>query len=187
VQGPAALLQPHPQFLIIKAVVFLTYWQVGQAPTAGSPVPCGTGTFARRGSFALIAQHLLWVSVKRGEVLWWARPPKPLLFVRCDVWPQGVLIFAVGEVGWVQGGPEDAADLQNVLICVEMALGAVGFLHAFPYAPYMQSNMGGSATSLSSDAPPNTRGSPRASQHAINLHDVVSDTVSTQVGASTHC
>lgn len=88
-----------------------------------------------------------------------------------------MLIFTVGEVGLVQGGAEDAADLQNVLICVEMALGAVGFYYAFPYQPFMPSNMGVPPTAISSDGTSEHTGLTNSIKHAIDLHDVVSDTV----------
>ncbi|CAI5472112.1 unnamed protein product [Closterium sp. Yama58-4] len=97
---------PVPKFLMIKAVVFLTYWQ-------------------------------------------------------------GVLVFIVAQLGYVHSA-EDAADLQNVLICAEMVLGALGFMHAFPFKPFLQANvaMNGEQAGLL-----------RSIKHAINLTDVVSDTV----------
>ncbi|GJP66501.1 hypothetical protein CLOP_g23428 [Closterium sp. NIES-67] len=97
---------PVPKFLMIKAVVFLTYWQ-------------------------------------------------------------GVLVFIVAQMGFVRSA-EDAADLQNVLICGEMVLGALGFMHAFPFKPFLQANvaMNGEQAGLL-----------RSIKHAINLTDVVSDTV----------
>ncbi|CAI5978474.1 unnamed protein product [Closterium sp. NIES-65] len=97
---------PVPKFLMIKAVVFLTYWQ-------------------------------------------------------------GVLVFIVAQLGYVRSA-EDAADLQNVLICAEMVLGALGFMHAFPFKPFLQANvaMNGEQAGLL-----------RSIKHAINLTDVVSDTV----------
>ncbi|CAI7906213.1 unnamed protein product, partial [Closterium sp. NIES-53] len=97
---------PVPKFLMIKAVVFLTYWQ-------------------------------------------------------------GVLVFIVAQLGYVSSA-EDAADLQNVLICAEMVLGALGFMHAFPFKPFLQANV-----ALNGEQ----AGLLRSIKHAINLTDVVSDTV----------
>ncbi|CAI5502333.1 unnamed protein product [Closterium sp. Naga37s-1] len=97
---------PVPKFLMIKAVVFLTYWQ-------------------------------------------------------------GVLVFIVAQLGYVSSA-EDAADLQNVLICAEMVLGALGFIHAFPFKPFLQANV-----ALNGEQ----AGLLRSIKHAINLTDVVSDTV----------
>ncbi|GBG75666.1 hypothetical protein CBR_g20293 [Chara braunii] len=93
---------PLPKFLIIKSVVFLTYWQ-------------------------------------------------------------GVLIFLLSKGGLINS-KEDAADLQNLLICLEMAVAAVGHLWAFPHQPY--ANAVGAAGGLGGNI-----------SHAMNFNDVVYDTV----------
>eukprot|EP00271_Cylindrocystis_brebissonii_P006323 TRINITY_DN19059_c0_g2_i1.p1 TRINITY_DN19059_c0_g2~~TRINITY_DN19059_c0_g2_i1.p1 ORF type:complete len:626 (-),score=93.83 TRINITY_DN19059_c0_g2_i1:805-2682(-) len=95
--------QPIPKFIVIKSVVFLTYWQ-------------------------------------------------------------GVLVFLISKTGIVHSD-EDAADLQNLLICAEMALAAMGFLLAFPHKAYMQANVGENA------------GWAGNITHAINFKDVINDTV----------
>ncbi|CAI5506995.1 unnamed protein product [Closterium sp. Naga37s-1] len=117
---------PIPKFLMIKAVVFLTYWQ-------------------------------------------------------------GVIIFLIAHF---TASPEGAADLQNVIICCEMALGAIGFMIAFPVKPYMVANVGTSGAGpmdfqgfgLAGLGLANMTEEQRgalisAFKHSVNMGDVVSDTV----------
>ena len=82
------------------------------------------------------------------------------------------MVFLFSLIGLVRSRVE-AADLQNLLICVEMAVGSVGFRIAFPHKPYLEANLGGGERGGA------TLGSSIA--HALSLGDVVSDTVH-QVG-----
>ncbi|KAI4349843.1 hypothetical protein L6164_010392 [Bauhinia variegata] len=100
------LLQPFnpvPKFIIIKSVVFLTYWQ-------------------------------------------------------------GVLVFLAAKSGFVKDADE-AAILQDFIICFEMLIAAVGHFFAFPYKEYAGANIGGS------------RGLTASLSHAIMLNDFYHDTV----------
>ncbi|KAK9088193.1 hypothetical protein Scep_027275 [Stephania cephalantha] len=71
---------PVPKFLMIKSVVFLTYWQ-------------------------------------------------------------GVLFFLAARSGFMKNA-EEAARVQNLIICIEMLIAAVGHLYAFPYKEYANANFG---------------------------------------------
>ncbi|CAL0324787.1 unnamed protein product [Lupinus luteus] len=100
------LLQPFnpvPKFIIIKSVVFLTYWQ-------------------------------------------------------------GVLFFLAAKTGFIKNADE-AALLQNFIICVEMLVAAVGHFYAFPYKEYAGANIGES------------RGLTASLGHALKLNDFYHDTV----------
>ncbi|XP_027353479.1 transmembrane protein 184B-like [Abrus precatorius] len=100
------LLQPFnpvPKFIMIKSVVFLTYWQ-------------------------------------------------------------GVLFFLAAKSGFIKDANE-AALLQNFIICVEMLVAAVGHFYAFPYKEYAGANIGGS------------RGLTASLGHALKLNDFYHDTV----------
>ncbi|KAK2418943.1 hypothetical protein P8452_63021 [Trifolium repens] len=100
------LLQPFnpvPKFIIIKSVVFLTYWQ-------------------------------------------------------------GVLFFLAAKSGFIEDA-EEAALLQNFIICVEMLIAALGHFYAFPYKEYAGANIGGS------------RGLTASLGHALKLNDFYHDTV----------
>lgn len=95
--------KPVPKFIIIKSVVFLTYWQ-------------------------------------------------------------GVLVFLAAKMGFIEDS-DDAADVQNFIICVEMAMAAVGHIYAFPYKEYTEAKKGfsgGLADSIT---------------HALTVNDVFYDTV----------
>ncbi|XP_061370994.1 uncharacterized protein LOC133313613 [Gastrolobium bilobum] len=94
---------PVPKFIIIKSVVFLTYWQ-------------------------------------------------------------GVLVFLAAKSEFVKDADE-AALLQNFIICVEMLIAAVGHFYAFPYKDYAGANIGGS------------RGLTASLAHALKLNDFYHDTV----------
>ncbi|KAK7337627.1 hypothetical protein VNO77_18210 [Canavalia gladiata] len=100
------LLQPFnpvPKFIIIKSVVFLTYWQ-------------------------------------------------------------GVLFFLAAKSGFIEDADE-AALLQNFIICVEMLVAAVGHFYAFPYKEYAGANIGRS------------HGLTASLGHALKLNDFYHDTV----------
>ncbi|KAK4282659.1 hypothetical protein QN277_014008 [Acacia crassicarpa] len=100
------LLQPFnpvPKFIIIKSVVFLTYWQ-------------------------------------------------------------GVLFFLAAKSGFIENADE-AAQLQNFIICVEMLVAAVGHFYAFPYKEYAGANIGQS------------RGLTASIAHALMINDFYHDTV----------
>ncbi|ONK57642.1 uncharacterized protein A4U43_C09F2590 [Asparagus officinalis] len=100
------LLRPYnpvPKFILIKSVVFLTYWQ-------------------------------------------------------------GVLVFLAAKSGFIRDA-EEAADLQNFVICVEMLAAAVGHLYAFPYKEYAGANIGAS------------RGFTGSLVHALKFSDLYHDTV----------
>ncbi|KAK9086071.1 hypothetical protein Sjap_026482 [Stephania japonica] len=71
---------PVPKFLMIKSVVFLTYWQ-------------------------------------------------------------GVLFFLAARSGFMKNA-EEAARVQNLIICIEMLIAALGHLYAFPYKEYANANIG---------------------------------------------
>ncbi|XP_078444609.1 uncharacterized protein LOC144713792 [Wolffia australiana] len=94
---------PVPKFLLIKSVIFLTYWQ-------------------------------------------------------------GVLVFLTAKSGLIDGA-EEAADMQNLILCVEMLAAAVGHLYAFPYKEYAGANVGASAGFTASLA------------HALMFNDFYHDTV----------
>lgn len=94
---------PVPKFVIIKSVVFLTYWQ-------------------------------------------------------------GVLVFLAAKSGMIKSA-EDAADIQNFVICLEMAIAAVGHLYAFPYKVYAEANIGASS------------GLTGSLSHALKFNDFYHDTV----------
>uniref|UniRef100_A0A0D6QY56 Transmembrane protein 184A n=1 Tax=Araucaria cunninghamii TaxID=56994 RepID=A0A0D6QY56_ARACU len=94
---------PVPKFLIIKSVVFLTYWQ-------------------------------------------------------------GLLVFLAAKSGIIENA-EKAADLQNFIICLEMAIAAVGHLYAFPYKEYAEANIGSSS------------GLGGSLTHALKFNDFYDDTV----------
>ncbi|KAI9082603.1 hypothetical protein K1719_035472 [Acacia pycnantha] len=94
---------PVPKFIIIKSVVFLTYWQ-------------------------------------------------------------GVLFFLAAKSGFIENADE-AAQLQNFIICVEMLVAAVGHFYAFPYKEYAGANIGQS------------RGLTASIAHALMINDFYHDTV----------
>lgn len=78
---------------------------------------------------------------------------------------QGILIAIL--VG-TQAIPvaEDGTKLQNLLICLEMLPAAIGMFFAFPYQEYIsEDGVGGGLPAVGN------------AMHAINIHDVASDTV----------
>ncbi|XP_068659447.1 uncharacterized protein [Aristolochia californica] len=94
---------PVPKFIMIKSVVFLTYWQ-------------------------------------------------------------GVIVFLAAKSGFISNA-EEAAEFQNLIICVEMLVAAVGHLYAFPYKEYAGANIGGRG------------GFTRSLAHAFKFNDFYHDTV----------
>ncbi|KAK7344316.1 hypothetical protein VNO77_13778 [Canavalia gladiata] len=95
--------KPVPKFIIIKSVVFLTYWQ-------------------------------------------------------------GVLVFLAAKSEYIKNA-DQAALLQDFIICVEMLVAAVGHFYAFPYKEYAGANIGES------------RGLAASLAHALMLNDFYHDTV----------
>lgn len=57
---------------------------------------------------------------------------------------QGVLVFLAAKSEFIKSA-EEAADLQNFVLCVEMLVAAVGHFYAFPYREYAGANIGGSS------------------------------------------
>lgn len=101
------LLQPFnpvPKFVLIKSVVFLTYWQ-------------------------------------------------------------GVLVFLAARTELIKN-TEQAAEYQNILICLEMLIAAIGHFYAFPYRVYAGTSIGGSSKDFT-----------RNLAHALMLNDLYHDTV----------
>lgn len=77
---------------------------------------------------------------------------------------QGVLVFLAAKSDLIKT-TEEAAELQNFIICVEMLIAAVGHLYAFPYKEYAGANIGGN------------RGLAASLAHALSLSDFYHDTV----------
>jgi hypothetical protein len=75
-----------------------------------------------------------------------------------------VLVFLAAKSGLIENS-NDAADTQNFIICIEMAIAAVGHLYAFPYKEYAEANIGSSG------------GLGDSVTHALNFNDVYYDTV----------
>lgn len=95
---------PVPKFVMIKSVVFLTYWQ-------------------------------------------------------------GVLVFLAAKSGLIKNA-EMAAEFQNLIICVEMLIAAVGHFYAFPYKEYAGANVSGAS-----------KGFTGSLAHALKFNDLYHDTV----------
>ncbi|RRT73267.1 hypothetical protein GW17_00024363 [Ensete ventricosum] len=77
---------------------------------------------------------------------------------------QGVLVFLAAKSRFIRNA-EEAADLQNFVLCVEMLAAAVGHFYAFPYKEYAGANVGASG---------GLRGS---LFHALKFNDFYHDTV----------
>ncbi|RRT72373.1 hypothetical protein B296_00034610, partial [Ensete ventricosum] len=123
---------PVPKFIIIKSVVFLTYWQyIG----------------------LLVDKYTLLVMVFLLDNGHFYLP-----------FMQGVLVFLAAKSKLIKNA-EEAADLQNFVLCVEMLAAAVGHLYAFPYKEYAGANIGASG---------GLRGS---LFHALKFNDFYHDTV----------
>ncbi|GJP39530.1 hypothetical protein CLOM_g23893 [Closterium sp. NIES-68] len=85
---------------------------------------------------------------------------------------QGIVVFFAGHLGLVHSA-SDAADLQNLLLCCEMALAAGGFVWAFPFTPFMAASMGGAGGGIAEEV----GGFLQRLRHAAAMGDVVNDTV----------
>ncbi|GLJ47992.1 hypothetical protein SUGI_1013450 [Cryptomeria japonica] len=77
---------------------------------------------------------------------------------------QGVLDFLAPKSGLIRT-TEEAADVQNFILCVEMEIAAVGHLYAFPYKQYVETNEGA------------FKGLFGSLIHALSFNDVLRDTV----------
>ncbi|MBA0561581.1 hypothetical protein Golob_018396 [Gossypium lobatum] len=111
------LLQPFnpvPKFIIIKSVVFLTYWQ-GRL-----------FFYILLSLFILMSNHKTAVQSSGSAVT--------ALY-------NGVMFFLAAKSGFIKDADE-AAQFQNFIICVEMLLAALGHLYAFPYKEYAGANIG---------------------------------------------
>lgn len=60
---------------------------------------------------------------------------------------------------------QEALDVQNITICVEMLFAALGHLYAFPYKGYAEANINGQGNLVHSIL------------HALNFSDLVYDTM----------
>ena len=74
------------------------------------------------------------------------------------------MVFLAAKSGLIKNA-EDAADVQNCIICVEMLMAAIGHFFAFPYKEYAGANIGVSPGLTGSLA------------HALKLNDFYHDTV----------
>lgn len=74
------------------------------------------------------------------------------------------MVFLAAKSGFIKNA-EDAADVQNFIICVEMLMAAIGHFYAFPYKEYAGANIGVSPGLTGSLA------------HAVKLNDFYHDTV----------
>lgn len=116
-------------------------------------------------SLALYALVLFYVACK--DLLCPFKPVPKFILIKSVVfltyW-QGVLVFLAAKWGLIENS-DDAADVQNFIICVEMAIAAVGHIYAFPYKEYTEAKKGfpgGLADSVA---------------HAFSVNDVFYDTV----------
>ncbi|XP_024517367.1 transmembrane protein 184A isoform X2 [Selaginella moellendorffii] len=160
------------QFVILKpvlvAVTFILYaknkYEDGNFSTRQSYLYI-TIIYTLSYSLALYVLVLFYVACK--ELLRPFKPVPKFVIIKSVVfltyW-QGVLVFLAAKSGLIKNA-DDAADVQNFIICIEMAGAAVGHLYAFPFKAYAESKAG-------------TAGGLAGSfTHALNLKDVVYDTV----------
>lgn len=74
------------------------------------------------------------------------------------------MFFLAAKTGRIKDA-EEAAELQNFILCVEMLLAAMGHYYAFPYKEYSDANIGIS------------RGFSESLAHALMINDFYHDTV----------
>lgn len=116
-------------------------------------------------SMALYALALFYVACR--ELLRPFNPVPKFLLIKSVVfltyW-QGVLVFLAAKTRLIPSA-EEAADMQNLILCVEMLAAAFGHLFAFPYKEYAGANIGASGGFTGSLA------------HALMFNDFYHDTV----------
>ncbi|KAE9611888.1 hypothetical protein Lal_00048921 [Lupinus albus] len=116
-------------------------------------------------TMALYALALFYVACK--DLLYPFNPVPKFIIIKSVVfltyW-QGVLVFLAAKSRFIKDADE-AALLQNFIICVEMLVAAVGHFYAFPYKEYVGANIGRS------------RGLTASLGHALMLNDFYHDTV----------
>ncbi|XP_052119378.1 uncharacterized protein LOC107492256 [Arachis duranensis] len=117
-------------------------------------------------TMALYALALFYMACK--DLLQPFNPVPKFIIIKSVVfltyWTMGVLFFLAAKSGIIKNADE-AALLQNFIICVEMLVAAVGHFYAFPYKEYAGANIGGS------------RGFTASLGHAVKLNDFYHDTV----------
>jgi len=86
------------------------------------------------------------------------------LKAQSDWHAQGVVIALLASEGVIKTAQE-ALDVQNITICVEMLFAAMGHLYAFPYKGYAEANINGQGNLVHSIL------------HALNFSDLVYDTM----------
>lgn len=77
---------------------------------------------------------------------------------------QGVVIALLASGGVIKTAQE-ALDVQNITICIEMLFASMGHLYAFPYSVYSNANINGQGDLMHSIF------------HALNFSDLVYDTM----------
>lgn len=160
------------QFVILKpvlvAVTFFLYWKGKYEDgnfSAKQSYLYVTIIYTISYSVALYVLVLFYVACK--DLLRPFKPVPKFIIIKSVVfltyW-QGVLVFLAARSGLIKSA-DDAADVQNFVICVEMAVAAIGHLYAFPYKEYAEANIGSSGGLVDSIT------------HALNFNDVYYDTV----------